>query len=84
MNQQARKKREGNLLFSSLKRQILLMLTFNIFILAWPVVLTTESNPSLNPVFTEPQNNRRGREVEHSTITYSDQVLMKNSIYPEI
>lgn len=60
------------------------MLTFNIFILAWPMVLTTESNPSLNPVFTEPQNNRRGREVEHSTITYSDQVLMKNSIYPEI
>lgn len=41
-----------------------------------------QSNPK--PVFTEPQNNRRGREVEHSTITYSDQVLMKNSIYPEI
>lgn len=60
------------------------MLTFNIFILAWPMLLTTESNRSLNPVFTEPQNNRRGREVEHSTITYSDQVLMKNSIYPEI
>lgn len=48
------------------------------------MVPTTESNPTLNPVFTEPQNNRRGREVEHSTITYSDQVLMKNSIYPEI
>lgn len=48
------------------------------------MVLTTESNPTLNPVFTEPQNNRQGREVQHSTITYSDQVLMKNSIYPEI
>lgn len=48
------------------------------------MVLTSESNLSLNPVFTELHNNRRGREVEHSTITYSDQVLMKNSIYPEI
>lgn len=81
----SRGKWEGNVLLPFLKRQILLVLTFNISAQAWPVVLTVESIPSLNPVFTEPpQNNRRGREVEHSTITYSDQVLMKNSIYPEI
>lgn len=65
-------------------RQIHLMLTFNIFIAAWPMVRPTESNSSLKPVFTRPQNNRWGKDVVHSTITYSDQVLMKNSIYPEI
>lgn len=50
----SKKKREGNVLFPFLKRQILLMPTFNISARAWPVVLTTESNPSLNHVFTEP------------------------------
>lgn len=44
----------GNVLFPFLKRQILLVLTFNICVQAWPVVLTIESIPSLNPVFTEP------------------------------
>ena len=60
MKQPATKKLEGKVLFPFLKRLILLALTFNISARTWPVVLTIESNPSLNPVFTEPPKQQAG------------------------